>query len=94
MKYLNRPMDDAINKPPISPCLVGNSFVNIAPPIYADITPINDNIKHYALSNKIIYDYIFAHTDNQNNIKIIRDYLNAEYNHYETLKNSEFFIKL
>ena len=59
-----------------------------------DFTPIFDNIKDYALSNKIIYDYIFTNTDNNTNIEIIRNYLNTEYNHYESLKNSPFFIKL
>jgi hypothetical protein len=56
--------------------------------------PIFKNIKEYTLSNKIIYNYIFKHNKNENNISIIRNYLNTEFTHYESLKKSEFFIKL
>jgi hypothetical protein len=59
-----------------------------------DFTPIFNNLKDYALSNKIIYDYIFKYNENQNNILSIRNYLNTEYTHYDSLKNSQFFIKL
>jgi hypothetical protein len=56
--------------------------------------PIFNDIKEYALSNKIIYDYIFKYNENENNILAIRNYLNAEFTHYESLKNSKFFVKL
>jgi hypothetical protein len=59
-----------------------------------DFMPIFKNIKEYALSNKIIYDYIFKHNKNENTTSTIRNYLNAEFTHYESLKTSEFFIKL
>jgi hypothetical protein len=59
-----------------------------------DFMPIFKNIKEYALSNKIIYDYIFKYNKNENTISTIRNYLNAEFTHYESLKKSEFFIKL
>jgi hypothetical protein len=59
-----------------------------------DFMPIFNDIKEYALSNKIIYDYIFKYNENENNILAIRNYLNAEFTHYESLKNSKFFVKL
>lgn len=52
------------------------------------------NMKDYVLSNKIIYDFIFKYDDNTNNILAIRNYLNSESIHYESLKKSEFFLKL
>ena len=59
-----------------------------------DYMPIFNDIKEYALSNKIIYDYILKYNKNENIILIIRNYLNAEFTHYKALKNSQFFIKL
>jgi hypothetical protein len=55
---------------------------------------IYDNLNEYVLSNRIIYDYIFKYGENDNNILSVRNYLNVEYAHYESLKNSEFFVKL
>lgn len=55
---------------------------------------IYDNLKDYVLSNKIIYDNIFKYGEHNNNILSIRSYLNAEFAHYQSLKNSKLFVKL
>jgi hypothetical protein len=58
---------------------------------------MNGHNAHYTMNptHKIgISNYIFKHNKNENNISIIRNYLNTEFTHYESLKKSEFFIKL